>query len=249
MCVFVCPHLYTTLCIHFRPIGPSVKRSSSQDLHRYLTTSTALSGAATALQPCDHDQSFAQHALTSVLSRYRALVLDASYRPIDVIHWQKAICLDILEKVDVLEYYEATVNSVRSSFFLPAVLRTRWYNGARSNRCKSPKVALNRRNIMMRDNFSCQYCGSDRELTLDHVIPASKGGSNSWENLVTCCSPCNGKKGNKTLKELHWKLSKIPREPNPYEFNMAIHYTITEAKGGVPPEWEGYVFTSEMKNN
>ena len=107
-----------------------------------------------------------------VLSRYRALILDSSYRPIDVVNWQRAICMDLLSKADVLEYYDATVSSVSAEFFLPAVMRARTYlSGRKVGRLG--RVTLNRRNILLRDNFSCQYCGrrGSSGLTLDHVIP------------------------------------------------------------------------------
>lgn len=177
-----------------------------------------------------------------MLSRYRALVLDSAYRPIDVVNWQRAICLDLMEKVDVLEYYDATVSSVSQQFFVPAVLRTRWYRG----NAKLGRVPLNRRNVMMRDKFQCQYCSSRRSetLTIDHVVPQCKGGPNTWENLVTACSSCNTKKGGKTLKELRWKLPRVPKEPSPWDLNPMgmVMATIAAERRTVPTEWSNYLF-------
>ena len=190
----------------------------------------------------DEADSSPAHPALQVLSRYRALVLDSSYRPIDIVNWQRAICMDIMEKADVLEYYNATISSVSEQWFLPAVLRARWYGGQRG---RLGRVALNRRNLMLRDKFSCQYCGKGgASLTLDHVIPQSKGGGNSWTNLVTACSSCNTKKGDKTLKQLKWKLRKEPREPSPWEINVVIASIGAGENKEVPPEWAGYIFTS-----
>ena len=226
-----------------------------------LSTTTAASAAATLaipsingtvnaedwIQPLegivdDAAESTPTHPALQVLSRYRALVLDSSYRPIDIVNWQRAICMEIMEKADVLEYYNATISSVSEQWFLPAVLRARWYGGQRG---RLGRVVLNRRNLMLRDKFSCQYCGKrGGTLTLDHVIPQSKGGGNSWTNLVTACSTCNTKKGDKTLKQLKWKLRKEPREPSPWEINVVIASIGTGENKQVPPEWAEYIFTS-----
>jgi len=81
------------------------------------------------------------------------------------------------------------------------------------------------------------------QLTIDHVMPASKGGGNTWENLVTACAPCNSKKGDKTLKQLKWKLLAPPREPSPYELNVQVA-AIGADKAEVPSEWANYLFGS-----
>lgn len=228
---------------------PNLKSRPTRGTERQLTSSAA--SFAQAIPAAHEDEDQAGAGILRALSRYRALVLDSSYRPIDVIHWQRALCLDLLDRADVLEYYsdeEATVCSVQSSFFLPAVLRTRRYKSSSHKGGSHKKIALNRRNIMMRDNFQCVYCGAGKELTLDHVIPQSKGGENSWENLVTCCSPCNCKKGNKTLKDLRWKLNSKPREPNPYEFHMNHTLGVGDV-AQVPAEWEGYVFLKQKERS
>jgi 5-methylcytosine-specific restriction endonuclease McrA len=177
------------------------------------------------------------------LSRHRALVLDSSYRPIDVVNWQRAICMALLDKADVLEYYESTVCSVSAEFFLPAVMRARTYFGGKVGRLGS--VALNRRNIFLRDNFRCQYCGrrGTSNLTIDHVIPQCKGGTNTWTNLVTACPPCNTRKGDKSLKQLKWKLLSQPRKPSPWEMNLILAAVGVQSAGSLPPEWANYLVT------
>ena len=82
-------------------------------------------------------------------------------------------------------------------------------------------VVLNRKNLLMRDQSSCQYCGSKSNLTIDHIIPKQKGGEDSWENLIIACSPCNSRKGNRSLIETKMKLMKVPKKPN--RFNLATH--------------------------
>ena len=79
---------------------------------------------------------------------------------------------------------------------------------------RSGGIRVNRHRVFKRDNNECVYCGSKKELTIDHVLPRSKGGKNTWDNLVTCCSKCNLKKGNKTPEEARMPLKKRPSEPN-----------------------------------
>ncbi|XP_011622763.1 uncharacterized protein LOC18421442 isoform X2 [Amborella trichopoda] len=143
------------------------------------------------------------------LSCFRGLVLDISYRPINVVGWQRAICLEFMDKADVLEYYDQTVSSPSGSYYIPAVLRVPHLLQVVKKR--RVKHTLSRKNIFYRDSFACQYCSSTENLTIDHVLPISRGGEWEWENLVTACSKCNSKKGQKTLEEAKMKLIKIPK--------------------------------------
>jgi 5-methylcytosine-specific restriction endonuclease McrA len=204
---------------------------------RALSGTTASKAAAAALEALSREDS-AESAWAG-LSRYRALVLDSSYRPIDVVNWQRAILMDLMEKADVLEYFDAVVHSVSMSFYLPAVVRARRGRAG----AYQARVALNRRNVLARDKLACQYCGrtDTRTLTLDHVVPRSKGGQHTWENLVTACAPCNSKKGDKTLRELRWKLRTPPKEPSAYQLDHVLSAVIGADKK-VPHEWESYLF-------
>uniref|UniRef100_K3ZWE8 HNH nuclease domain-containing protein n=1 Tax=Setaria italica TaxID=4555 RepID=K3ZWE8_SETIT len=143
------------------------------------------------------------------LSGFRGLVLDISYRPVNVVCWKRAICLEFMEKADVLEYYDQTVSSPSGSFYIPAVLRVPQLLQVVKRR--RVKQSLSRKNILYRDEFTCQYCSSRDNLTIDHVIPISRGGKWEWENLVTACSRCNSRKGQKTLEQANMKLRKLPR--------------------------------------
>ncbi len=113
------------------------------------------------------------------------------------------------EKVDILESHEILIRSVRHHFAVPAVLRLRSYIKPRTYR----RVRLSRDNIFYRDNHECQYCGKHfhaKDLTLDHVMPVSRGGPKSWKNLVTACHKCNHKKGSRTPTEANMPLKKKP---------------------------------------
>nr|AFK48930.1 unknown [Lotus japonicus] len=116
------------------------------------------------------------------LSCFRGLVLDLAYRPVNVVCWKRAICLEFMEKADVLEYYEKTVNSPSGSFYIPAVLRVPHLLQVVKRRIV--KNNLSRKNILFRDHFTCQYCSSRENLTIDHVVPAALGGEWTWENLI-----------------------------------------------------------------
>ncbi len=147
--------------------------------------------------------------MDSVLNR-KVLVLNQGYEPLMVINAKRAIVLVIKEKVKMLEKYNESIRSVRASFDLPSVIRLNFYVHLRYK-----DIILNRRNILKRDNFTCQYCKkSTSPLTLDHVLPKNKGGSESWENLVAACTRCNTRKGDTLLKHLGMKLIKKPRKPS-----------------------------------
>ncbi|XP_020256053.1 uncharacterized protein LOC109832961 isoform X2 [Asparagus officinalis] len=108
-------------------------------------------------------------------SCFRGLVLDISYRPVNVVCWKRAICLEFTEKADVLEYYDQTVPSAQGSFNIPAVLRVPHLLQVVKRR--RVKHSLSRKNILYRDSYTCQYCSSKENLTIDHVLPVSQGHS------------------------------------------------------------------------
>ncbi|KAL2320452.1 hypothetical protein Fmac_029421 [Flemingia macrophylla] len=177
------------------------------------------------------------------LSCFRGLVLDIAYRPVNVVGWKRAICLEFMEKADVLEYYAKTVNSPSGSFYIPAVLRVPHLLQVVKRRMI--KNNLSRKNILFRDNYTCQYCSSRENLTIDHVVPASLGGEWTWENLVTACAKCNCKKGKKTIEEAKMKLIKAPKVPKDYDI-LAIPLTaaalrMLTLRKGTPEEWRQYL--------
>ncbi|KAM7252234.1 hypothetical protein ACFE04_024117 [Oxalis oulophora] len=180
------------------------------------------------------------------LACFRGLVLDISYRPVNVVCWRRAICLEYMEKADVLEYYDQTVNSASGSYYIPAVLRVpHLLQVVKRRRVKNN---LSRKNLLFRDNFTCQYCSARENLTIDHVIPLARGGEWTWENLVTACSKCNSKKGKKTVEEANMKLIKVPKAPKEYDI-LAIPLTnaairMLRGRKGMPEEWQQYLSKS-----
>jgi len=129
----------------------------------------------------------------------KTLKLDSAYRPIEVIDAVEALVMCIIGKAMAVETYEHEISSPSVTFSLPAVIVLKTVVKFRLS-----TVACNRTNIIWRDKNQCQYCANyftDDKLTMDHVMPKSRGGDNSWENLVAACKKCNQKKGSRTVKE------------------------------------------------
>ncbi len=160
------------------------------------------------------------------------LVLNSSFQPLHVCQARRALVLVLCGKAEVVEYYERKfVRTVSRRFPVPSVVRLRIY--IQPNR---RSVALNRRNIMRRDSFRCQYCGARSDyLTTDHVIPRSMGGSESWENLVTACTRCNNRKSNRTPRQASMRLLSRPKRPAFYTF-IRFYYPSSHDK------WRPYLF-------
>ena len=151
-------------------------------------------------------------------------MLNASYEPLKVVGWQKAMLLWFQGKAEILEHHEMVVRSVTKTFRLPSVLRLLSFVHRRS----SPTIRFCRENIYLRDDFRCQYCYESfqtRDLTLDHVLPVSRGGRKDWVNIVTACRDCNQRKGNRTPDEAGMRLAKRPSTPRwlpQSEFSISI---------------------------
>ncbi|GBG67469.1 hypothetical protein CBR_g603 [Chara braunii] len=143
---------------------------------------------------------------------------------------------------DVLHYYDQFIKSPNASFPLPAVLKVNRFVAPKASRRKIKPIA-SRSNILLRDQYKCQYCGARENLTIDHVLATSRGGKWSWENLVTACQRCNTRKGDKTPAEAGMKLQKQPMEPKILEFppsTKAYRSIRVEAKT-TPREWLDYL--------
>jgi 5-methylcytosine-specific restriction endonuclease McrA len=165
----------------------------------------------------------------------QVLLLNITYEPLKVINWKRAITLFVLGKVEVLEEYGKEIHSVSFTIKLPAVVRL-------LRMVKRPKtpVKFSRQNIYTRDKYVCQYCGGklpSEELTYDHVIPKSRGGKTKWTNIVTCCIPCNRKKGGRTPEEAHMRLIRSPSCPT---WLPALKITIGFRE--VPQSWRDYLY-------
>jgi 5-methylcytosine-specific restriction endonuclease McrA len=145
----------------------------------------------------------------------KVLVLNTTYEPLNVCSVRRALVLLLKEKAEVLEQTGAAFRSERTSHDLPSVIRLRAYVSIPRHRSST---RISRRAVFARDRHRCQYCGSDRHLTVDHVVPRSKGGTDTWDNLVTSCAPCNRKKGDRPAHAAGLQLARKPRPPEPAAF-------------------------------
>ena len=156
------------------------------------------------------------------------LLLNASYEPLKVISWERAITLMFLGKVEVLDEYSREVRSVSLAVKVPAVVRL--LNFAKIGRHRPP---LSKPNLLARDEFCCQYCNqelSGRDATVDHVVPRWRGGLTTWDNVVVACRHCNRRKGGRTPKEAGMKLKKEPAQPEWLPvLSIRFHKNIPEA--------------------
>lgn len=160
----------------------------------------------------------------------QVLVLNATYEPINVCSVQRAVVLVLKAKAEVLEGAAHRLRTCETSLTLPLVIRLSYY--VRVPRNESRKIT--RRAVFARDGYSCQYCGSGAKLTMDHVVPRSRGGNSSWENVVTSCAPCNHRKGDRLPHEIQMFPRTNPRPPNPEIF-------IAVAAPRRPKSWEPYL--------
>ena len=144
----------------------------------------------------------------------RCLVLNMDYTFLGVCDWKEAICAVYSNKVIVEESYESIVRSTTVEMRVPAVIRLRKYVRVVYERVSF--VSYTKRNVHLRDAYVCQYCTTrckSDEVTIDHIVPESRSGADSWENTVTCCKSCNLLKDNMTLAQSGLKLIKIPTRP------------------------------------
>ena len=167
----------------------------------------------------------------------QALLLNSTYEPLRIIHWQKAVTLLWQEKVEVLEVYEQQIHGVSMSVPLPAVLRL-----LKLVRIEAARrgVKFSRANIFIRDHYQCQYCGKrfrTEDLTFDHVVPIARGGKKNWENIVTACWRCNNLKSGRTPAEARIRLIKPPVKP---AWKPALAMTI--GLSHTPAVWKDYLY-------
>lgn len=159
----------------------------------------------------------------------RALVLNATYEPIGVVSARRAVVLALDKKVDVLADTGELIASTTLSLPIPSVIRLRYYVKVPYKRT----APLSRRAIFARDQGKCQYCGKGAE-SIDHVIPRSKGGAHSWDNVVACCRRCNTYKADRLLGQCSLKLRSTPAAPTQFVW-------VKVAAGTVPQAWTPYL--------
>jgi len=169
----------------------------------------------------------------------QALLLNATYEPLKVVNWQKAITLWCQGKVEVIAHHEREIRSVSVSFKLPSVIRLLRFVKIRR---RFDYVPFSRLNIYARDHHTCQYCRkafATPELTFDHVVPVAQGGRKDWENIVTCCVGCNRKKGGRTPAEAGMRLMRAPKRP---DSAPATAIRITFGVHNAPESWRDYLY-------
>ncbi len=170
----------------------------------------------------------------------RTLLLSQGYEPVKIIPWQRAMTLLTLDKVDVVEEYDAEIRATSMILKVPAVIRLR-----KAFRRHAKLVKFSRVNIYARDRYRCQYCGTKctiDQLTYDHVIPRSRGGRTTWDNIVSCCYACNSHKANRTPAEARMTLLSTPTRPT---WMPAVQIRISTRS--VPDAWRDYVYwTSDL---
>jgi 5-methylcytosine-specific restriction endonuclease McrA len=161
----------------------------------------------------------------------QVLVLNASYEPLNVCTVRRAHVLVYKGKAEVIEHLDRPLRSATGNFVWPHVIRLVQY--VRVPRAVQRKIS--RRALFARDGWRCVYCGtSGGRLTLDHVVPRSKGGESIWENVVTACAPCNLRKGDRTPEQVGMELRSLPRPPQPVLFiKLAAHR--------IPHRWTPYL--------
>lgn len=159
----------------------------------------------------------------------RALVLNATYEPLCVVSSRRALVLVLSDRAEVLHDTGRTFHSARASFPEPSVVRLDQY-------VKVPRqgrVAISRRSVFARDGHRCQYCGATAE-NIDHVVPRSRGGTHTWDNVVAACRRCNAAKEDRLLEETNFSLRHRPVAPRSRVWLLV-------ASGEVRAEWEAYV--------
>jgi 5-methylcytosine-specific restriction endonuclease McrA len=169
------------------------------------------------------------------LLRTPVLVLNASYEPIHVCAARRALVLLFKGLALAEESSHHELRSATAAMSLPTVIRLVEYR-----RIPQQSRALSRKNILMRDHYTCQYCGNAGgagDLTLDHVVPRSRGGSSSWENLVAACRRCNNRKGARLPEEANMKLH---RRPKP--FTLHSSRSLMRQLGYEQEAWRKYLF-------
>lgn len=189
---------------------------------------------------------------TETVKHNTCLLLNADYTPFGIIDWTKAIIwsLKIFDKgeedysIEIIDFYKDDfIQGINRKFPVPAVAKTKKFLHINNYR-----VNFSRKNILIRDNYTCQYCDKqfcNTELTYDHVVPKStwkaKTSPTNWTNIVTCCIKCNRKKGNRTPSEAGMKLKNPPVRPQKNHQYLPVIQSLLTIKDNIPKEWTTYL--------
>lgn len=182
----------------------------------------------------------------------RCLILNADYTPLSIVSWKRALVWSMNYdhnhslSMEVIDFYknDYIAGPNGKKFPIPAVAKTAHYF-----RIHNQKVSFSRKNLFIRDNYSCQYCGLKKEiskLTYDHVIPKSLwknmiGSPTTWTNIVTACIECNRKKGSRTPKQANMPLKNMPIIPDKSSKYLPISHFLLKIRSDIPSEWSIYL--------
>jgi 5-methylcytosine-specific restriction endonuclease McrA len=164
------------------------------------------------------------------------LLLNATFEPIKVVSWQRAMTLWCQGKVEIVETHDKEVRAVTFSFRLPSIVRLLRFVRVRNLH----QVKFSRANIYVRDEYTCQYCAQrfePEDLTFDHVVPVAQGGRRSWDNIVTACMPCNREKDARTPAQAGMTLLRVPRRPS-----ASARFRATIGIRKTPDSWRNFLY-------
>jgi 5-methylcytosine-specific restriction endonuclease McrA len=168
----------------------------------------------------------------------QTLVLNATFEPLKIVDWQRAITLFYRGKVEIVAEHDREVRAVTFTFKVPSIVRLLKFVRVRG---REDVVPFTRANIYARDGYACQYCGdvfADCDLTFDHVIPSAQGGVKGWTNIATACVPCNRKKGARRPDEAGMTLLRHPKRPT----KAAALLRVTIGMRTVPASWRDFLY-------
>jgi 5-methylcytosine-specific restriction endonuclease McrA len=180
----------------------------------------------------------------------RCLVLNGDYSPLIIVDWKRAITWLTKENsnIEIIDFYKDDYiqGTCGKKYPIPSVIKSKTYY-----RLNSQRVNFSRKNVFIRDDFTCQYCGldvSEASLTYDHIIPKSvwnrkHGSPTTWTNIVTACVKCNNKKGNRTPEQAKMKLLNHPYIPTKHTKYLPITHFLSRIRDDIPSEWSMYLNT------
>jgi 5-methylcytosine-specific restriction endonuclease McrA len=171
---------------------------------------------------------------TPDLNTLWVLVLNRSYEPLQICSGRRAVTMVLGGRAEAVEEDGLLVRSYTIALRLPTVIRLQRY-------IRIPRrgeISFSKRNVFRRDNHTCQYCGyHGKGMTIDHIIPRSRGGKTSWENVVAACQPCNSQKGNRTAEESRMPLLRSPRRP----YLLFHQYVASSIQNSTLEAWQKYI--------
>jgi 5-methylcytosine-specific restriction endonuclease McrA len=169
-----------------------------------------------------------------MLDSVKILVLNHSYEPLQFCTAKRGLVMVLSGRAEQIECDGYRVRTITSTYSLPAVIRVL----TMVKRKRRTSVSFSKKNILRRDNFTCQYCGiSKQPMTVDHIFPKSRGGKTNWTNVVVACKPCNLRKSNRTLSEIGMSPMKFPSQPDLH----FLHFTIPSGPQSHLQIWKKYL--------